>query len=110
MTDIDEDARSIERAQLRRLEFASLAEATTLVLLVCVAVPLKHLAGHPVAVRAMGPIHGMMFLTYAWMAVQTIAGGGWSAGEAVRLFVGAFVPFGGFFNLPLLSRKAAALR
>lgn len=106
----DREERRVELSQLRRLEIASFAEATTLVLLVCVAVPLKHIAGDPLAVRVMGPIHGLAFLTYVWTAVQTVAGGGWSRADAFRLFVGAFVPFGGFFNLPFLQRRAALLR
>ncbi len=110
MTAADGAARHIERTQLRRLEIASFAEATTLLLLVGVAVPLKHLAGYANAVHVMGPIHGLVFLTYIWLAVQTVAGGGWNGGETTRLFVGALVPFGGFVNLPLLARKAAALR
>ena len=106
----DQERRGVELAQVRRLEIASFAEATTLVLLVCVAVPLKHLVGYPIGVRVMGPVHGFVFLAYAWMAVQTVAGGGWSAAETTRLFVGAFVPFGGFVNLPFLARKVAQLR
>ncbi len=109
MTDPDELKRRIEFAQLRRLKIVSFIEATTLVLLVCIAVPLKHLAGYPIGVRVMGPVHGLVFLTYVWIAVQTVAGGGWRAIDAIRLFVGAFVPFGGFVNLPFLARKAAQL-
>lgn len=104
------EARGIARAQLRRLEVASAVEALTLVGLVGVAVPLKHLAGYADAVHVMGPVHGLVFLAFVWTAVQTVAGGGWSVAEAVRLFVGAVVPFGGFFNLPFLARKGAALR
>jgi integral membrane protein len=110
MTSGDEEGRRVELMQLRRLEIASFAEATTLLLLVCVAVPLKHLAGYVGAVHIMGPVHGMVFLAYIWMAVQTIAGGGWSRAETTRLFIGAFVPLGGFFNLSLLARKMASLR
>ncbi len=106
----DDNRRRVELAQLRRLELASCGEAITLVLLVCVAVPLKHLLAYPIGVRVMGPIHGMMFLAYVWIALQTVAGGGWRAAETARLFVGAFVPFGGFFNLPFLARKMRYLR
>ena len=100
----------IERAQLRRLELASFAEATTLVLLVCFAVPLKHFAEYPMAVTVMGPVHGLAFLAYIWTAAQTVAGGGWSAAETARLLLGAFLPFGGFLNLPFLARKVAHLQ
>ena len=95
----------LERAQLRRLRLVSLGEATTLILLVGIAVPLKHLAGQPLGVRVMGPVHGLMFLAYLWTAVQTVSGGGWNGRDIARLLIGALVPFGGFLNMRLLRRK-----
>lgn len=101
---------AIELAQLRRLEIVSTAEATTLLLLVGVAVPLKHLGGWNAGVRVMGPVHGLAFLAYVWTAIQTIAGARWTTRDTVRLFVVAFVPLGGFLNLRFLQRKVAALQ
>ena len=98
-----------ERAWLRRLCAASLAEGTTLVVLVCVAVPLKHAFGIPDATAIVGPIHGLVFMTYVWLAINVLSGGGWSAAEGIRLVGAAFVPFGAFFNFKLLRAKEAAL-
>ena len=105
-----EGSRDVERMQLRRLEIASLAEATTLLLLVVVAVPLKHLAHWDVGVRVLGPVHGLAFLAYVWIVLQTISGPDWNGREALRLFVAAIIPFGGYLNLPFIARKAAELR
>lgn len=105
-----DSAAGIEISQLRRLEIASIAEAATLLLLVGLAVPLKHLGGWDTGVRVMGPVHGLAFVCYIWLAVQTVAGGGWSRRETIRLFLAAFVPLAGFFNLPFLNRKRLALR
>lgn len=99
----------IELAQLRRLKVVSLLEGTTLLLLVLVAVPLKHLAGWKTASSIMGPVHGLAFLAYVWTIIETVSGGGWSRREAARLAVVAFVPFGGFTNGAVLRRKAASL-
>lgn len=88
---------------------ASLAEGITLVLLVLVAVPLKHLAGYPAATAFMGPIHGLAFLIYVWMLIQTTSGGGWSKSETLRLMIAAFIPFGAFANERALARREAAL-
>ncbi len=99
----------LELAQLRRLEAASLVEATTLILLVGVAVPLRHLAGIPMAVTVMGPLHGLAFVAYVWTVLQTVAGGGWRRPEWLRLVATAFVPFAGYANLPLIRRRAEAL-
>jgi len=99
-----------ELLQLRRLELASAVEATTLLLLVGVAVPLKHLAGWPLGVKTLGPLHGLAFVTYLWVALQTLSDGQWRAGDRIRLFVAAIVPFGGFVNLGFLRRRVSALK
>lgn len=99
----------LELLQLRRLEVASLVEATTLILLVGVAVPLRHLAGKPAAVTVMGPIHGLAFVAYIWTVFQAVAKGGWRRSEWLRLVDTAFVPFAGYANLSLIQRKAEAL-
>jgi integral membrane protein len=102
--------RDIELAQLRRLEFASLVEGTTLLFLLVIAVPLKHLYGWPTGVRFMGPVHGLAFCAYLWFTVQTVTGGGWRMREIARVVICAFIPFGAFFNRTLLSRKMASIR
>lgn len=96
-------------AQLRRLEIVAFIEATTLLLLVGVAVPLKHFAGWPLGVRVLGPLHGLAFLSFFWIGLQTVAGDDWTLKEKVRLLLLAFVPLGGYFKLPLIARKLRSL-
>ena len=100
----------LELAQLRRLEQVSVVEATTLIFLVGVAVPLKHFAAFPEAVKVMGPVHGLVFCFYVWTVVQTVVGGCWCTAEWLRLAVTAVVPLAGYTNLGLIRRKAAALQ
>ncbi|WP_413731351.1 DUF3817 domain-containing protein [Sodalis sp. RH20] len=96
-----------ELTLLRRLHLASVVEGYTLVILVCIAVPLKHLAGFPQVSAAMGPIHGLAFLFYAWMVVNTAAGGMWRKAQVARLLILAFIPFGTFFNVGMIKRREA---
>jgi integral membrane protein len=96
-------------SQLRRMRTVSLIEGSTLLLLILVAVPLKHVAGLPVATRIMGPVHGLAFLAYGWMLVRTVAGGGWSRADIVRLSIAALIPFGAFINERALARRQAML-
>ena len=49
---------------LQGLGIAAAAEATTLLLLVGVTVPLKHLADWPTAIQVLSPIHGLAFVAY----------------------------------------------
>ncbi|WDZ96966.1 DUF3817 domain-containing protein [Herbaspirillum sp. WKF16] len=99
-----------EVKQLRRLELTSLFEATTLILLLAIAVPLKHWGGWPLGVEIMGPIHGIAFCAYLWIIIQTSSATDWRAGEVLRMIVLAVLPAGGFFNASLVSRKINLLR
>ena len=98
-----------ELNQLRRLRLVSLFEGTTLLLLTTVAVPLKHLAGLNVATSVMGPVHGVAFLLYIWMLIQTVSSGGWTRSESVWTLFAAFIPFGAFVNERRLARRQASL-
>ena len=100
---------SEELSQLRRMRAVSLLEGTTLLLLLGVAVPLKHLAGIPIATSIMGPIHGIAFVLYVWMLTQTVSGGGWTRTAAAQMVLAAFIPFGAFVNERALARRQASL-
>lgn len=98
-----------DRRQLGRMRIASIAEATTLAVLVFVAVPLKHAFGMPQVVSVMGPIHGLAFLFYIWMLIQSHFQIGWSGREWVRMILCAFIPLAGFVNERLLKHRQDAL-
>lgn len=89
----------------QELRYAAFAEAVTLVALVCIAVPLKHLAQIPMATSILGPIHGGVFLFFTWLVFRSWTEGLINAPGAGRLLFGAFIPFGGFINERWLSRQ-----
>jgi integral membrane protein len=95
--------------QIRWLRWVSLVEASTLLILLLVAVPLKHAFGFAAATRIMGPVHGAAFVAYTWSVIAVVSRGGWSRYDVARLGFSAFVPFGGFLNAGLLRRKQAEL-
>lgn len=103
------DATDDTSKQLGRMRLASLLEATTLAILVFIAVPLKHAFGMPQAVSIMGPVHGLAFLFYLWMLIQSHFQFGWSAREWVRMVLCALVPLAGFVNERLLKHRQDAL-
>ena len=91
--------------QFRQLEMAALAEATTLALLVLVAVPLKHFGEWDLGVRIIGPLHGFAFVAFLWNVWQTGTFVRWRGIELTRLVVSAFIPLGGFLNWRWLVRR-----
>ncbi|WP_089264834.1 DUF3817 domain-containing protein [Tardiphaga sp. OK246] len=99
----------MDAAALRRVKLASATEASTLVLLVCIAMPIKYIAGLPEAVRIAGPIHGLAFLYYAWCLLTTFSAGLWSRRQAALLALAAFLPFAGFFSCRFLKRRMSRI-
>ncbi len=93
---------------LSRLRLAGAVEGATLLILLLVAVPLKHLAGVPAAVSVMGPVHGVAFVAYLVALADNFAGGGWRPREMARVGLVALVPLGTFLNDPWLARRQAA--
>lgn len=93
---------------LTRLRSAGLFEGTTLLFLLLIAVPLKHLAGYPEVVSAAGPVHGLAFVLYIVALVDNFSGGGWSRNEMLRTGIAGLLPFGTFVNDRHLAVRAAA--
>lgn len=80
------------------LRWLAVTEAMTLLVLVLVAVPLKHLAGISDATRFVGPIHGLAFLAFCWAVIRSLSEGWLTKWDVTRLLIGAFIPFGGVVN------------
>lgn len=96
--------------QLRRLRHAALGEGTTLLILLGIAVPLKYIAGQALAVKVMGPLHGMAFLYYLSTISDTVVGeDDWTRAELWKLLACAMLPFGAWYSVGVIRRKAAAL-
>lgn len=95
--------------ELRRFRFVSWMEGGSLVLLVCVAVPLKHLGGITLATAIMGPLHGAAFLVYMWMLMRLLGAGIWTGRDMPRLVLSACIPFGAFANAGFLRRRIRQL-
>lgn len=104
-----ETERDIEEALLKRLHLAALIEASTLILLVCVAVPFKHVWGWPVGVRFLGPVHGLAFIGYAIVLLQSVGAGMWQRRDIALLLLSAFVPFAGFRTARFFARHAQSI-
>lgn len=92
---------------VRTLRGLALAEAATLLALILIAVPLKHIGGIPEASRVMGLIHGLTFLAFCWAVIRAWSEGLIARRDAARLFIGACLPFGGIVNERWLKTKFA---
>lgn len=74
----------------------AIIEAVSFLILLGVAMPLKYLANMPIAVKAVGWIHGVLFVIFCMALLQTMIVAKWPAGRGVVVFIAALLPFGPF--------------
>ncbi len=79
---------------LRRI---ALAEATSYLLLLGIAMPLKYFAGMPMAVKVVGWIHGVLFVVFCWALLQVLRRAGWTVQRCALVFALSFIPLVPFF-------------
>jgi integral membrane protein len=98
---------TLSPSKLRLLWIARL-EGVSFLLLLGVAMPLKYLAGLPLAVRISGAVHGLLFLAFVAALARVAAQEGWARRRVATWFVASLVPFALFFLERDLSRPAPA--
>jgi integral membrane protein len=82
---------------VRILRYVSIAEATSFLLLLLVAMPLKYGADTPQGVQVMGPIHGVLFLAYVGLVLIVRGQLGWDAMRTVLALIAAVLPVAPYF-------------
>ena len=80
---------------LKTFRIVALTEATSFLLLLVASV-LKRTADADYLVTVLGPIHGLLFLTYVVMAIYLKPDMGWSGRTTFLILLGALLPFGGY--------------
>jgi integral membrane protein len=95
------------RNPVGRLRAVGLTEAVSFLLLLGVAMPLKYVAGYPLAVRIVGWIHGLLFMAYCYELFEAATERGWPWKKSAKLFVAALLPFGPFVMDRELRAEAA---
>jgi len=85
------------KTPLSRLRVIGNLEGISYLLLLGVAMPLKYLAGMPMAVRVVGSIHGFLFVSFMVALAHVWKTEKWSFKKLAQAFILSFVPFGTFY-------------
>ncbi len=94
-----------------RLRLLGMLEGASFLLLLGVAMPLKYLAGIPLAVKVVGWIHGMLFVAFALAIPPGVSALRWSGGRGLLVLAGDLLPFGPFvMDRRLRDAEAQAVR
>ncbi|AQG79356.1 DUF3817 domain-containing protein [Spirosoma montaniterrae] len=83
--------------RIGRLKLVALLEGISLIVLIFIAVPLKHIWGKPWLVQNVGMIHGLLFILYVLNVLQAKLELGWNTGKTLLALALSFVPFGTFY-------------
>jgi integral membrane protein len=95
---------------LRQLRLVALAEGASFLALLFIGMPLKYLAGLPLAVRILGSVHGVLFLLFVAALYRAASERGWPLRRSLAAFTASIVPFGTFVFDRSLRREIAAER
>lgn len=86
----------------------ALAEGTSFLILLFVAMPMKYFMGMPMVVRVVGSIHGILFLLYIGQLIRLRATYRWDNRFCIQAFVASILPFGTFLFDKYLREKEVA--
>lgn len=74
----------------------ALAEGTSFLLLLFIAMPLKYMAGMPEAVKYVGWVHGILFIAFVGMLFKVSDERNWSPRTLIHGLAAGVLPFGTF--------------
>ncbi|MBO9565038.1 MAG: DUF3817 domain-containing protein [Niastella sp.] len=81
-----------------RLRIIGLLEGISLLVLIGIAVPAKYLYDNPALVKAIGPVHGLLFLLYIFNTLSVGVEQRWQFKTTTwKVLVACMIPFGTFY-------------
>ncbi len=94
----------MDKVSIKRLIIISILEGISLLLLFFVAMPLKYIFHHPLAVTIMGSIHGVLWLTFLYILYDTSKKNNFSKDFMIKLVILSVIPFGFIWMEKMLKR------
>jgi integral membrane protein len=91
-------------AALTRFRVMAYTVGVLLLVLVCVAMPMKYLADRPTLVAVVGPIHGLLYMVYLVTAFDLAVRARWPFVRTVLVLLAGTIPVMSF----VAERKATA--
>ncbi|NLR79505.1 DUF3817 domain-containing protein [Chitinophaga eiseniae] len=86
------------RTKIGRLRVIGYLEGISLLVLVFIAVPMKYYFGNPSLSKALGPIHGAIFLLFLFNTLSVGVEQNWKFKTTTwRVILACFIPFGTFY-------------
>ncbi|HEX8699899.1 MAG TPA: DUF3817 domain-containing protein [Myxococcaceae bacterium] len=93
------------KTPLGRFRAIAMLEGLSFLVLLFIAMPLKYLAGMPLAVKVVGMAHGVLFVVYMPSLFEVAMAHRWPLLRVVGAFAASLVPFGTFVLEAKLRRE-----
>ncbi len=94
--------------QIRRFRITALAEGSSFLVLLFIAMPMKYLMGMPRVVTVVRAIHGILFLAYVAQLAKLRTTHHWDNMFSFHAFLASLLPFGPFIFDKHLREKEVA--
>ena len=92
-------------SELNRFRVINKIEGYSYLILLFVAMPLKYVAGFPMATKVFGMIHGLLFILFCYQLYLIWQKSFISRREAVYYFILSLIPFGSFYTDRLIKSR-----
>lgn len=83
--------------KLGRLRIIGFLEGISLLILLCIAVPMKYQFHDPSLTKIMGPTHGAIFLLFLFNTLSVGVEQQWKAPTIWKVIIACFIPLGTFY-------------
>jgi len=92
---------------MKNFRIVAYLEGISLVVLMGIAIPMKYVWGQPQMVKAVGWVHGILFIAYVCLMASVSAEEKWSNKNKLWAVIAAMLPFGTFvFDRKCLSTRS----
>ncbi len=86
------------KTKIGRLRIIGFLEGISLLVLIFIAMPMKHYYNNPSLTKFLGPVHGAIFLLFLFNTLSVGVEQNWKFKTTTwKIIVACFVPFGTFY-------------
>jgi len=92
-------------SELQKFRIINKIEGYSFLTLLFIAMPLKYIAGFPLATKIVGMIHGILFILFIYQLLTASSAVPFSKKETLRFFIASILPFGSFYTEKICNQK-----
>src|SRR3989337_3942124 len=95
------------KTRLGRLRILGYLEGISLLMLIFIGMPLKYMADDPAFVKAVGPVHGALFIWFIFATAGVSIEEKWRFRQTtLKVLIACMIPFGTFYVDKAILRPA----